>query len=143
MNETRIVVSQFCDDVRHEFGNKISLMGCYGDEMLFDKLPALLPKLCIHMRAITLLDKPFTKLTFRAFQGPDLIAEINVPTEQLVIPQNIEKRSDARRIGVMVVMAVSPLVVNELCVIRTEAECEEGILDGSPIYLREKTDKDI
>jgi hypothetical protein len=35
------------DDVREEKGNKISLMGIYSDKIIFDKLPAVLPKLCI------------------------------------------------------------------------------------------------
>ncbi len=35
------------DDVRQETGNKISLMGIYSDKLIFQKLPAALPKLCI------------------------------------------------------------------------------------------------
>ena len=36
-----------CDDIREEKNNKFSLMGMYGKEIIFNKLPALLPKLCI------------------------------------------------------------------------------------------------
>lgn len=36
-----------CDDIREEKNNKFSLMGIYGKEIIFNKLPALLPKLCI------------------------------------------------------------------------------------------------
>jgi hypothetical protein len=36
-----------CDDIREEKNNKFSLMGIYGKEIVFNKLPALLPKLCI------------------------------------------------------------------------------------------------
>jgi len=36
-----------CDDVREETGNKYSLMGVYGAELVFANLPALLPKLCL------------------------------------------------------------------------------------------------
>jgi len=33
-----------------EFGNKVSLMGCYADNLLFPAFPARLPKLCLHFR---------------------------------------------------------------------------------------------
>ena len=36
-----------CDDVREEKNNKFSLMGVYGHKMIFERLPARLPKLCI------------------------------------------------------------------------------------------------
>ncbi|MDY6954284.1 MAG: hypothetical protein SWE60_22490 [Thermodesulfobacteriota bacterium] len=36
-----------CDDVREETGNKYSLMGVYGADLVFANFPALLPKLCL------------------------------------------------------------------------------------------------
>lgn len=36
-----------CDDVRHEVGNKLSLMGVYGADLCISRLPAMLPHLCI------------------------------------------------------------------------------------------------
>jgi hypothetical protein len=39
-------VTTFCDDIRFEQGNKLSLMGCYDREMLiYGALPTVLPKL--------------------------------------------------------------------------------------------------
>lgn len=38
----------WCDDVRHEVGNKLSLMGIYTGEMLLPGLPAVLGKLVCH-----------------------------------------------------------------------------------------------
>lgn len=38
------------DDVRNEKGNKISLMGVYGDEIVVESLPAALTKLCFFTR---------------------------------------------------------------------------------------------
>ena len=35
-----------CDDVRNETRNKFSLMGVYTQNVVFQKLPAILPKLC-------------------------------------------------------------------------------------------------
>jgi len=36
-----------CDDVRTETGNKFSLMGIYGKNIIFKKIPAGLPQLCL------------------------------------------------------------------------------------------------
>jgi hypothetical protein len=35
------------DDVRHELGNKHSVMGVYADTIIVPKLPTLLPKICL------------------------------------------------------------------------------------------------
>jgi len=36
-----------CDDVRHETGNKLSLMGIYGRELVVSAIPAMMPHLCL------------------------------------------------------------------------------------------------
>jgi len=38
----------FCDDIRHEIGNKFTLVGCYGKELYIQELPSKLNKLCVH-----------------------------------------------------------------------------------------------
>jgi hypothetical protein len=42
------------DDVRHEIGNKNSIMGIYLDRLVFQELPALLPKLTLTVFLIDL-----------------------------------------------------------------------------------------
>lgn len=40
--------TDFCDDVRHEIGGKLTLVGVYGSSMLIhEPFPATLPKLCL------------------------------------------------------------------------------------------------
>jgi hypothetical protein len=40
-------ITTFCDDIRFEYQNKLSLIGCYGtDLLLHEKPPTSLPKLC-------------------------------------------------------------------------------------------------
>ena len=50
-----------CDDIREEKNNKFSLMGMYGKEIIFNKLPAVLPKLCILILIEEVREK-FTKI---------------------------------------------------------------------------------
>ena len=139
MTTRRILLAQFCDDVRQELGNKYSLMGCYGDEIIIDKLPAALPKLCAQLRAVTPLDKPFKRLAFRAFLNDELIAEIELPQDQLdQAAKAVCTREDSIRLSVMAIMAFSPLMIAEPSRLRVEAETEDGVLNGGSINLRER-----
>ena len=140
MSQSRIVVTQFCDDVRYEVGNKYSLIGCYGDEMIVDKLPALLPKLCVQIRAFTTTDKVFTKLVLRAFLGEELIAEANIEFGKISAD---DAPADATRMGIMTFMFFSPLGITEPSLLRIEAETEDGILSGGKLRIRERTIEDL
>ena len=139
MNESRIVVAQFCDDIRQEVGNKHSLMGCYGDEIIFETLPAVLPKLCIKVQAITPRDHPFERLNIKAFLNSDMLAEMEVPPEQLAIGRKlVEKRTNSKRLSVIVMLVLAPLVISESTMLRIEAETEEGKIEGSKVNIRER-----
>jgi hypothetical protein len=47
MKFAKKICSIVCDDIREETKNKFSLMGVYGKEIIFNKLPIVMPKLCI------------------------------------------------------------------------------------------------
>lgn len=141
MSESRIVIVQFCDDVRHEVGNKYSLMGCYADELIIDKLPTVLPKLAAQIRAITPIDNLFSKLIFRAKINDDIIAELNVDFNKL--PDSIPVNSELRRYTVVAAMLFSALMIAEPCRLRIEAETEDGvIIPGSSLKIRERLPED-
>jgi hypothetical protein len=62
----------FCDDIRFEQQNKISLIGCYGPEMyIFTPLPAVLPKFGVFVQARF----PFAKM-------PNVRIHIYMPEEE-------------------------------------------------------------
>lgn len=140
MSEPRIIVTQFCDDVRYELGNKFSLIGCYSDELIVDQLPVALPKLCVQIRAFTPIDSPFSKLVFRALLGDDTIAEIDLKADEKSIPV---APPDAKRMGLTAFMCFAPLGVTETTLLRIEAETEEGVLRGGRLMIRERTADDL
>lgn len=55
----------FCDDIRHEVGNKFSLIGIYAGDMLVfaTRFPVTLPRLAIHIWATTPARKPFQAIS--------------------------------------------------------------------------------
>ena len=137
MKASRIVLSQFCDDIRQEVGNKYSLMGCYGNELIVEKLPVLLPKLCVQVRVITPIDKPFYKLIIRAKMNSDIIAEMNVISGDITtppIPSGIDKPV---RTELSVMMTFSPLQIAEPSKLRIEAEADDEILRGGILLFKE------
>jgi hypothetical protein len=140
MNEGRIVIAQFCDDIRYEVGNKYSLIGCYSDELIVDKLPALLPKLCVQVRAFTPIDKVFSKLALRAFLGDDVIAEAHIELGK-VSPDDAP--ADATRMSIMTFLLFSPLGITEPSMLRIEAETEDGVLTGGKLRIRERAAEEL
>lgn len=142
MDNPRIVVATFCDDIRHEVGQKVSLIGCYGSELIVDKLPALLPKLCAYILFLTPSESPISRLVLRARLNGDVIAEMEVPESVHADLQQKANNSELGRAGVRAMMVFSPLPLNEPCKLQIEAETEEGVVPGSFLRIRERTEDD-
>ena len=58
-----------CDDIRQEQGNKLSLIGVYKTDILVDKIPAVLPKLCFQIHVRVPASDPIKSLSIE-FVGP-------------------------------------------------------------------------
>lgn len=79
----RFAHALFCDDIRVEVSNKQSLIGVYRGTMYVPSFPALLPKLCIAVWAVTPTDRPFKSLKLRLLAGEDQLVEQVIPPEAL------------------------------------------------------------
>ena len=143
MTLTRFAVATFCDDVRQEVGNKYSLMGCYGDELVVEALPVALPKVCAHVRASTTLDQLFAALTCRAKLNGEVISELTIQPDQLLSGQRIAvARSQSDRVVVVLVLQFAPFGITEPSNLRIEVETESEILHGGTLQLRQRQDGD-
>jgi len=145
MNENRLLIADYCDDIRHEIGYKYSMMGCYSGELILDALPSVLPKLCASVTALTPIGNPFKKLVFRAFLNDTLLLENEIPPDQLesnqkTLQENAE--SESTRMSLKIQLTFTPLIVETDSTLRVEAETEDGVLNGSRIKLRKRTDSD-
>ena len=137
MSSNRIVVTQYCDDIRREVGNKYSLMGCYGSELIVEKLPAILQKLCVQVRVITPIDQPFGKVVIHAFLNGDNIADIDIDTSKISEAEK-EASPDANWITITAMLVLSPLAIEEPCTLKIEAETEDETLRGGSLRIRER-----
>lgn len=144
MNEGRLVIATFCDDIRQEQGNKHSLMGCYSSELICSQMPVVLPKFCAQVTAITPFSRPFEKLVIRAFFAEDLLAEFSIPSDHLLKGQeaNLKRRiEDATRHVLQASIVLTPLPLAQPGIIRVEAETEEGTLKGNSLRVRAAADE--
>lgn len=133
----RHVVGQFCDDVRLEIGHKLSLIGCYNEEMIVQSFPATLPKLAVQAKAFTPLQCPFKRLTFRLDLQSSTVAQLDADAAALNrVNGKAREASDARWICVAAILLVSPLVVAEARDLTLTAETENGPVRGSILRIR-------
>lgn len=138
MNEVRYAMTQFCDDVRHEVGNKYSLMGCYGRDLFAERLPMVFPKLCAHVRVHTPIEQPFEQLVVRAMRNDDLMVELKTTAVEL---RKFQDRSvsppEATRFELVVMLVMSFLEVSEPGKINIEVETESGVMKGGYLNIKE------
>ena len=135
--DLRLVVGQFCDDIRLEVGHKLSFIGCYNDEMIVQSFPATLPKLAVQAKALTPLRCPFKRLTFKLNLQSNTVAQLDADVAALSqVNERASQGSDTRWIWISAVMVVSPLVVTEAGELTLTAETESGPVRGSILRVR-------
>lgn len=145
MNEGRILLATFCDDIRQEVGYKFSLMGCYaGGELIVDTMPIVLPKIFASIEVLSAIVNPLKQLTIRAFLNDTLLAENVFPADKLPLESDIDKikdSSDSRYI-LHLQLAFIPLIIEKDSILKIEADTEEGFLKGSRLMIRLRQDYD-
>ncbi len=127
MSSDRFVTVQFCDDIRRELGNKVSLMGCYLGDLLVPSFPSVMPQLCAQAKVYTPLNRPFERLTLRVLRQSDTIAEMAIPSELLVV-QKGEVLAAARWAVAIGNFVLAPFPLEGPATLCVEAETEDGAI---------------
>ena len=134
-NAERFVHAIFCDDIRQEIGNKVSLMGCYQGELFVPFVPLMLPKLCVQVTIFTTVERPLKSLTVRLDQGANQLAVIDFSGDELAraIPPATE---DTIRLATSVGMMLAPFTITEPGELRVMVITEEGEMLGPRLRLK-------
>lgn len=132
----RVLTAIFCDDIRHEIGNKMSFMGCYQGELFIPAVPTSLSKLCIFATALTPIERPFKNLTFRIVMDDKVeLARLEIPNEAFsAIPDVVDET--ATRKSVSTALMFSPFVIKEPTSLRLVADTEEGEVIGPRLLIK-------
>lgn len=136
-NADRYLTAIFCDDIRHEIGNKLSFMGCYQRELIVAApIPTALAKLCVYAIATTPKGKPFKTLTFRVMKDDvDELARLEVPPPGLTEAAQIVDETATRK-SVNTALAFSPFLIEKAMSIRVMADTEEGEITGPRLLIK-------
>lgn len=135
-NADRYLSVIFCDDIRLEVGNKMSLIGCYQGELMVETAPTALPKLCALIAATTPKDKPYKTLTIRVMKDDAELARLEIPEAGLteVAQNNID--ATATRKSISTALMFAPFVVDKPSVLRVLATTEEGEMIGPRLLIK-------
>ncbi|MFR0690211.1 DUF6941 family protein [Enterobacterales bacterium AE_CKDN230030158-1A_HGKHYDSX7] len=112
---TRQVYVTYCDDVRLEVNNKVSLMGVYAEVMYLSAFPAHIPKLCAVVNATTEPDKPFKDFYIQAKLNNAVIGEMQVTEAELETQMGQAPGSALK--SVQAQMIFSPVALKEPAVL--------------------------
>ena len=134
-NTDRFVHAIFCDDIRQEVGNKVSLMGCYQGELFVPFVPLTLAKVCVHVTIFTTVERPLKSLTVRLNQGLNQLAVMDFSGDELAraIPP---APKDSTRLAISVGMILAPFTITEPGELRVMVITEEGEMLGPRLRIK-------
>ncbi len=131
----------YCDDIRHELRGKVSLIGCYGPDLIADRLPAVLPRLCLRAEVVSPISRPFERLKLRVVLNGETLVEENIPQEGYVPKASHTPVAPSLQVALFMV-ALSPFSIKEPGVLRVEAQTEAEILQGPGLRLLARSEPD-
>lgn len=133
MADPRVANCLFCDDIRVEVGNKFSLMGVYGGEMLIAAtFPVQIAKLGIMVWLISDVDdKPKRVVTSVILPDGTELLSTEVPSDFPV--QNIEGSS---KMNLTQVIPISPMPIPKEGMIEVWVETERGKIRAGRLLVR-------
>ncbi len=132
----RVLTAIFCDDIRHEVGNKMSFMGCYQNELFVPTAPIALAKLCVYVTLLTPIARPVRSLRFRVLMDDDKeLARVEIPDEAFA-NRTVDSKGAATRTSVSAAMMFSPFTIEKGSVLRVLADTDEGEVVGPRLLVK-------
>lgn len=136
MNDTRYVFCQYCDDVRQEAGEKISLMGVYrGGMTITGTAPHVIPKLVISANIATPVSEPFNNLRIEVIQGEEAIQNIELPSDDLKKGFSSPKEGSTM-FAVQMIMVLQPFVVPASGKLFVRVHADGSSFDSNPLNIQ-------
>lgn len=127
----RTLQTIWCDDIRMEVGNKMSLMGIYSAELLVPTFPFVLQKLCLSCKISADIKKPFKQLKIVVSKNDEVVAEIDM-TES-VLQQSVEAnhiKDNAKFIAVQSFFVLSQMTIDKPVTFKAKAISDTGVIMG-------------
>lgn len=123
----------YCDDIRHELGNKLSLIGVYGADLVLPELPAAIPKLCIFAQLYSELDSAFdSDIELRVMVDDEILAtSVSEPKQSSIQPKQFQKLAAQ--------FVLTPFLIEKECTLRVRAIYKGQEYKASALKIRANT----
>lgn len=127
----------FCDDVRQEVGNKYSMMGIYGSNLIVPSFPTVLPKLCCTFNVRVPVDALPRQVVFKLFRGDEAIfeAEMSPASDQNTLAQLPPELDESHALTIATVAQFMNFAVTEQVLLRARAIVDGRELRGGSLEL--------
>jgi hypothetical protein len=144
MTGDRYVNVIYCDDIRHEIGNKLSFIGVYAGELLVQSFPVTLPKLCLFVSISTPSERPFQQLRLRILKDEEVLLESEIAQEQVLAAvaaakmQALQRSGDDPRLTAHLELVATPLSFTAPARIRVRVTTESEELKGRALRVMQQ-----
>lgn len=137
---SRFAIANFFDDIRLEFGGKMSLMGIYQSDLLVPNNPTVIPKLCCKITVTTSHDQPFRSVSFRVRCDKTVLVEQVLPPatiEELAkqLRDNEDPQDPFQRLSLSGHLVIAPLLVDRSFTIKAEAVVNGEVLPAGRLKV--------
>lgn len=132
MPAPRVAHCLFCDDVRFEVGNKLTLVGIYSGDLLWPyPLPGIIPKFAFAVWVISDIgDSPTSLKT--SIMMPD---GIQLLTAEMLAPPQIQNVEGGLKVAISQIIPVSPLPINRFGMLEVWIETERERLRAGRLRI--------
>jgi hypothetical protein len=127
---SRYAYCHFCDDIRFEVGNKNSIIGIYGGDLIVEKLPTTILKLCIAGFFVTPASEPVKSISARVLLKDQILTEQAIPNEHLVAMQSALFKTDTldeplEKVSIGLNLTITPLIIEFQSIIKLVIVADE------------------
>lgn len=120
------VFAVFCDDIRHEVGNKTSLIGIYNGDLLASDLPIFMPRLGVMFQLRIPLGDELSSVTYKITSGDEIIVQLDVlvaagPEGSSIAQTRPDGQDPESFQSVVSFLSIPPLTFTSPCTLRAIA----------------------
>ncbi|WP_139237402.1 hypothetical protein [Polaromonas sp. YR568] len=117
--QSRCFVAQFCDDIRYELGNKITIVGLYNGYLYLHEFPALIPRFAVNAYVDLPIEEQITTVGFRIEKGDETVFQTSIEpgAPEIAEVENGHDQFTRRSVGVQI--SLPPLTVMAPCMLRS------------------------
>jgi hypothetical protein len=138
----------FCDDIRFEIGNKLSIVGIYQTDFIINsEFPIMVPKFCLYVSYYELAGRLQEELQLNIYfpgggENPGFQANIPRPAQSEQMPA--ADRADSDRVNIIrAPITFSPLQIAEPGDIKVRMVCGDVVTKLGLINIRKATDAEV